>query len=52
VKIMVDHGSALAGALRPGLSLHVKVDVRRDTGPSFAEAASPPERFARRGASR
>jgi membrane fusion protein (multidrug efflux system) len=52
VKIMVDHGSAVAGALRPGLSLHVKVDVRRDTGPSFAEAAAPPERFARRGASR
>jgi membrane fusion protein (multidrug efflux system) len=38
VRIAVDRKQPLSGALRPGLSLHVKVDVTRDTGPSFAEA--------------
>ncbi|WP_414694169.1 HlyD family secretion protein [Phenylobacterium sp.] len=38
VRILVDRTEPLAGALRPGLSVHVKVDVTRDTGPSFAEA--------------
>lgn len=52
VKIVIDKDSPLAGALRPGLSVHVKVDVRRNTGPSFAEAVAPAERYARRGASR
>ncbi len=38
VKIALEPGSVLAGALRPGLSVKVKVDVREDTGASFAEA--------------
>lgn len=49
VKITVDPKSSLAGALRPGLSVEVKVDVTEDTGPSFAEA-QPAAEFARRGA--
>jgi membrane fusion protein (multidrug efflux system) len=40
VKIVVDKGSPLAGALRPGLSVEVKVDVTANTGPSFAEAVA------------
>lgn len=44
VRIVVDRGEKLAGALRPGLSVRVKVDVTRDTGPSFAEAAAQPGR--------
>ena len=50
VKIAVDRKQPLAGALRPGLSVHVQVDVRQNTGPSFAEAAVTPAQFARRGA--
>ncbi|MDD3837663.1 MAG: HlyD family secretion protein [Phenylobacterium sp.] len=38
VRILVDRGEPLAQALRPGLSVHVKVDVTRNTGPSFVEA--------------
>lgn len=38
VKIAVDPASPIAGALRPGLSVEVKVDVRPNTGPSFAES--------------
>jgi membrane fusion protein (multidrug efflux system) len=38
VKIAIDRSQRLAGALRPGLSLKVKVDVRQDTGPNFAES--------------
>lgn len=38
VKIRVEADQPLAAALRPGLSLHVKVDVTQSTGPSFAEA--------------
>jgi membrane fusion protein (multidrug efflux system) len=38
VKIALDPGSNLAGALRPGLSVKVKVDVREQTGASFADA--------------
>lgn len=52
VKIAVDRGQPLSGALRPGLSLHVKVDVTEKTGPSFAEAGEIPARYAREGASR
>ncbi len=48
VKIAVDRAQPYAGALRPGLSVTVKVDVRRKTGPSFAEAADAPVRYARR----
>lgn len=40
VKIRVDKAQPLGAALRPGLSVGVKVDVTRDTGPSFAEAAA------------
>ncbi|WP_334160695.1 HlyD family secretion protein [Phenylobacterium sp.] len=49
VKIAVDRTEPLAGALRPGLSVAVKVDVTQDTGPSFAESGQHPARFARRG---
>lgn len=51
VKIVVDPKSPLAGALRPGLSVDVKVDVTADTGPSFAEA-TPTAEYARRGEAR
>ena len=51
VKIAVDADSPLAGALRPGLSVEVKVDVTADTGPSFAQAV-PVAQVARTGASR
>lgn len=50
VRIAIDRNQKLAGGLRPGLSLKVKVDVTRDTGPSFAEAGSAHDRFARQGA--
>ncbi|MBL8774124.1 MAG: HlyD family secretion protein [Phenylobacterium sp.] len=50
VRIAIDGDQELAGALRPGLSLKVKVDVTRDTGPSFAEAGRLPSRYARGGA--
>jgi len=51
VKIAVDRAQYYAGALRPGLSVNVKVDVTRNTGPSFAEAgaAAGDIRLARRG---
>jgi len=52
VRIAVNRDSPLGTALRPGLSVKVKVDVRADTGPSFAEAASPAAQLARRGAAR
>lgn len=38
VRIRVDHGSA--AALRPGLSVEVKVDLKSEGGLSFAEAAT------------
>jgi membrane fusion protein, multidrug efflux system len=50
VKIAVDRKQPLAGALRPGLSVDVRVDVRENTGPSFAEAGTPAAQYARRGA--
>lgn len=49
VRIAIDRSQKLAGGLRPGLSLKVKVDVTRDTGPSFAESGAAPAQFARRG---
>ncbi len=49
VKIKVEPGSRLGAALRPGLSVQVKVDVRENTGPSFAEAVAPQAHYARRG---
>jgi membrane fusion protein (multidrug efflux system) len=52
VKIAIDRGQPLSGALRPGLSVEVKVDVTRQTGLSFADAAAAPAELARQGASR
>jgi membrane fusion protein (multidrug efflux system) len=37
VKIVLDEGSPLAAALRPGLSVKVRVDIQGKTGASFAE---------------
>jgi membrane fusion protein (multidrug efflux system) len=42
----------VAGALRPGLSVEVKVDVTSKTGVSFADASSAPAELARRGVAR
>jgi membrane fusion protein, multidrug efflux system len=50
VRIAIDRNQKLAGGLRPGLSLKVKVDVTRDTGLSFAETGQTPAQFARQGA--
>lgn len=52
VRIAIDRDQKLAGGLRPGLSLKVKVDVTRDTGPSFAESAGSPARLATHGVKR
>ena len=52
VRIAIDRDQKLAGALRPGLSLKVKVDVTQQTGPSFAQAGQAPAEYARRGVSR
>jgi membrane fusion protein (multidrug efflux system) len=49
VKIAVDRSQPLSGALRPGLSVEVRVDVRKNTGPSFAESGQLPAQYARRG---
>lgn len=40
VKIVVDASDPLRGALRPGLSVEVQVDVRGKTGPAFADAVA------------
>jgi len=40
VRIAVDRRDPLAAALRPGLSVYVKVDVTDRTGPAFADAAA------------
>lgn len=52
VRISVDRREILAGALRPGLSVEVRVDVRGRTGASFAEAGLPAAQYARTGQSR
>ena len=52
VRIAIDPSQKLAGGLRPGLSLKVKVDVTQDTGPTFAESGLNPARLARTGAAR
>jgi membrane fusion protein (multidrug efflux system) len=53
VRIAIDRSQPLSGALRPGLSLKVKVDVTHNTGLSFAESGQAgPTQFARRGAQR
>jgi membrane fusion protein (multidrug efflux system) len=51
VKIVVDR-SQLGQALRPGLSVEIKVDVRDRSGPSFAEAAQAAPQVARQGEAR
>jgi len=52
VRIAIDRDQKLAGGLRPGLSLKVKVDVTQQTGPSFAQAGQTPAQYARRGVAR
>ena len=52
VRIAIDRDQKLAGALRPGLSLKVKVDVTQQTGPTFAESGLAPARLATRGVAR
>jgi membrane fusion protein (multidrug efflux system) len=52
VRISIDRRETLAGALRPGLSVEVRVDVRGRTGASFAEAGLPAAQYARTGQSR
>lgn len=52
VRIAIDRDQPLAGGLRPGLSLKVKVDVTKNTGPAFAEAGGGPDQLARRGVAR
>ena len=51
VKIVVDR-SQLGAALRPGLSVEIKVDVRDRSGPSFAEAGQAAPQVARQGVDR
>jgi membrane fusion protein (multidrug efflux system) len=52
VRVAVDRDAPLAAALRPGLSVEVRVDVRDRTGPSFAESGAAPTRYVRTGQSR
>ena len=52
VRIVVDRSTPLGAALRPGLSVDVKVDVTQRTGPSFAEASAQRPQLARTGAAR
>ncbi|HEX6859409.1 MAG TPA: HlyD family secretion protein [Caulobacteraceae bacterium] len=52
VRIVVDRSTPMGGALRPGLSVQVKVDVTARTGPSFAEASAPNAQYARAGEAR
>ena len=49
VKIAVDRSQALSGALRPGLSVEVKVDVTGGSGPRFAETRAAATRYAGQG---
>ncbi len=49
VRIEVDRSTPLGDALRPGLSVEVKVDVTQRTGPSYAEAAANHPQYARAG---
>ncbi|AQR60506.1 hemolysin secretion protein D [Brevundimonas sp. LM2] len=50
VRILVDHANGGA-ALRPGLSVEVKVDLKSAGGDSFAQAATGPTRLADAGTS-
>lgn len=48
VKIAVDRADALAAALRPGLSISVKVDLQSQGGATFAESAAGDARLVQR----
>lgn len=52
VKIALEAKAPLAAALRPGLSVVVKVDVTGRTGPSFAEQGAPRVQLAGQGQER
>jgi membrane fusion protein (multidrug efflux system) len=52
VRIEIDRGTTGGAGLRPGLSVSVKVDVRDQSGASFAQAAQPDAQYARRGVAR
>jgi membrane fusion protein (multidrug efflux system) len=51
VRVAVDRDAPLAGALRPGLSVEVRVDVRDRAGVSFAQSGAAPTRYVRTGQS-
>ncbi|ATQ44665.1 HlyD family secretion protein [Caulobacter mirabilis] len=51
VRIVIDRKAPLGGGLRPGLSVKVKVDVRDQSGVSFADSAVASTQFVRRGQS-
>lgn len=51
VKIAVDREDGLAAALRPGLSIAVRVDLNSDGGATFAESATHDARVVQRPAS-
>lgn len=51
VRIVIDRKAAGGAGLRPGLSVSVKVDVRDQTGVSFAQSATAETQLARRGSS-
>lgn len=51
VRIVIDRKAAGGAGLRPGLSVSVKVDVRDQSGVSFAQAATAGTQLARRGSS-
>ena len=52
VRVAVDRKAPLAGALRPGLSVEVRVDVRDKAGVSFAKSGVAPARYVSTGQSR
>ncbi len=52
VKIALDARSPLAAALRPGLSVEVRVDVTHRSGASFADSGAGGEQYAREGQDR
>lgn len=52
VRIEIDRGNPNGAGLRPGLSVSVKVDVRDQSGTSFAQSGEPAAQYARRGVAR
>jgi len=51
VRIVIDRNARVGAGLRPGLSVSIKVDVRDQSGVSFAEAATAGTQLVRRGSS-